>query len=231
MASKAEELIDKELADRLDRVAFHFQQRDSIRAELEKCIPSDPSGDPLKDSKIRELVTKINNEEIGMLYELVHLRDNAAKYFKVFQHKLSELDVIDKFKPFRIASNYVNTHKHGTRGGNRPSAKHDYTAFIHARNPEEKPSAKDKVCDVRSMINYEGELFDSVELIESLIRIWEMFLRYHTKHDLSHFVEQISNVFARRQGQTLYSARIPEGVLDDAKVNADARKHLRLSQP
>ena len=227
MARNAKELIDKELTDRLLKVAFHFQQRDNIRAELDKCIPSNKSGDPLTDSKISELVTRIQNEEVNMLYELVHLRDNTEKYFKIFQQNLGELDVIDKFKPFRIASNYVNIHKHGTRGGNRPSAKHDYTVCIHAQNAEQ-PSAKGTLVDVRAMINYEGDLFDSVELIESLIRIWEMFLRYHTKHDLSQFVGMINSVFARREGKSIYSVKIPNGVLDHAKCNADARKHIRL---
>ena len=227
MANTKEELIDKELADRLVKIAFHFQQREDTRTKLEECDPTGQSVNPMQDQKIGEYATRINNEEVSMLYELVHLKDNVEKYFKVFQQNLSELDVIDKFKPFRVAANYVNTHKHGTRGGNRPSAKHEYTITLHAK-PAEEASPTDKVCDIRSMINYEGELFDSVELIETLIRIWEMFLRYHTKHDLSQFIEQINRVFACRKGDWLFSSRIPNGVLNDARIRADERKQFKV---
>jgi hypothetical protein len=228
MPSVAEELIEKELSDRLEKIAFHFKQRDDIREELEKYSPADPSGDPMKDTKIKDFVTRLQNEEVSMLYELVHLKDNVEKYFNVFRQNIGELDVIDKFRPFRVASNFVNTHKHGTRGRNRPSAKHDYSVLIFSR-PSSKPVSEANVVDARSMINYEGEVFDSMELIEVLSRIWEMFLRYHTTHDPTPFVEILNIVYARRKGDGVHSAKLPKGILDDAKRNADARKHLNLS--
>ena len=227
MSKSKEQLIDEELGQRLQKIAFHFKQREELRVELETCTPSTNSVNPMADEKIAKLVTKINNEEIGMLYELVHLKDNVEKYLKVFKQSPGDLDVIDKFKPFRVASNYVNTHKHGSRGGNRPSAKHEYTITLYAKSAKEA-SPSDRMDDVRAMINFEGELFDSIVLAEALIRIWELFLRYHTTHDLSKFLEKINQVLRSPKRRWQYSESIPQGVLKDAKVKADERKQFKI---
>lgn len=227
MATKAQEIVDREVTNRLNEIAFHFKQRDSVRSELESYRREDTAEDPPANKNIRELVTRMQNEELHILYELAHLYNNINRYFEAYGLNKSELEVVNKFKPFRVASNYVNTHKHGTRGGNRPSAKVDYCVWIFEQEGE-KPKASDPICDVASLINYGGELYDCVELIESLIRIWDLFLKYHTHLDIQTFELKIGTVFTRRKDQTLYAGQIPEGVLKDAKIKADERKYLKF---
>jgi hypothetical protein len=65
-------------------------------------------------------------------------------------------------------------------------------------------------------------------LIEELVRIWKMFLSNHTEIDVKPFVSRISSVLAQRQGQPVYAAKIPVGVLSDAKDKSDERKHLDI---
>jgi hypothetical protein len=151
----------------------------------------------------------------------------VPKYFHVCKLDVTKLKEIEEFKPHKVAANFVNVHKHGSRGRNRPNAKIDYEApiFIQRGN---KPESSDKLVDIRSLINFEGVLFDSMEIVEDLIRFWETFLCHHTKIDIKPFVSRIGAVLALREGKSQYSAKIPSGVLDDAKAQADERKHIDL---
>ena len=79
-----------------------------------------------------------------------------------------------------------------------------------------------------SLINFEGNLFDSMDLIKSLIRMWEMLLREHTELDIKPLVSSIGTVLALECGKSTYSAKIPSGVIYDAKAQAEQRKNLDL---
>jgi len=227
MATKAQEITSNEIGDRLNKIAFHFEERDKFRADLTQFSGSDCDPTASNHGELERAIVRIQSEELNILSELFHLHDNVTKYFQVHGLKTSELGVIDNFKPYRVAANYVNTQKHGTRGRNQTSAKLDYHALVYERATA-VPSPADKLLDVRSLINFEGKLLESADVIECLIRIWEMFLRHHTEVDVAPFVSRIGAVLARRQGGSVYSARLPDGVIADAKARAIERKHVHI---
>jgi hypothetical protein len=148
-------------------------------------------------------------------------------YFKISNRNSKEINVIDLFKPYRIAANFVNTHKHGIKGRNAKSAKIDYTVFVFDRKSE-KPRAEDTVIGIITILNYDGEVFPTIDLIIDLTRAWDMFLRYHTDIDTESYWEKICKVRARNEGKSVYSAPIPKGVLEDAKRQAQQRKVLDI---
>lgn len=227
MAKTAQEIVKKDITDRLDTIALHFEERDSLRSQLEQYTVRDHDSKSPKHKDMNRLLALIQIEEIQTLYELVHLLDNVKKYFKIYGLNNVELAVIEQFKPYKVAANFVNVHKHGARGRNKPSAKMDYHALIYNRKSE-KPSPEDKLIEVRSLVNFEGVLFESMDIIESLIRIWEMFLRHHTEVEVKPFISRIGAVLAPRRGQSLYSAKLDKGILADAKRQAEERKHINL---
>ena len=227
MAKTAQEIVKKDIADRLNKIAFHFEERSSLRSQLEQYTTGDNNPNSPNHKNMNHLVTRIQSEEVSTLYELVHLLDNVKKHFKICGLNNIELAVIEQFKLYKVAANFVNVHKHGTRGRNKPSAKMDYYALVHVRKGK-KPGLEDKLIGVRSMINFEGTVFESMELIEGLIRIWELFLRHHTEIDIQPFISRIGAIFAQRQGQSIYSAKLSDGFLADAKRMASERKHMNL---
>jgi hypothetical protein len=228
MATESQETVKRDIADRLSNIALYFETRYSLRPKLEQYTPRDSSPDSKRNKDLRCLLTQIQNEEIHTLYELVHLLDNAKTYYRAFGLNNSELAVIEQFKPYKVAANFVNVHKHGTRGRNKSSAKMEYYSLVYnGMGKKPSPSPEAKLIEIGSFINFEGVLFGSMEIIESLIRIWEMFLRYHTEIDVKPFTSRIGAVFEQR-GKFIYAAKLPEGVLKDAKRMADNRKHLDL---
>jgi hypothetical protein len=199
MANKAQELIDKDIAARLSKIAFHFEERDSLNTNLRcftvhDCDPAAPT-----NSDLRRTITRIQTEELSTLYELVHLMDNVTKHYDAYGLAKSELTVVGQFRPFRAAANYVNTHKHGTRGRNKASAKLDYHALIFERTSKMSNPAG-KIVGVCSIINFDGKLLQAMDVVESLIRIWELFLRHHTEIDLKPFTDRIAAVFKKHHG-------------------------------
>ena len=164
---------------------------------------------------------------MALLSELYHLDDNIKKYFKYHQLSETELNVIEQFIPYRIGANFVNTHKHGTRGRSKQSAKIDLYALIQEQKGK-KPGPSDKIVGVRSLINVEGALHQSIDIIECLIRIWEMFLRYHTEIDVEPFSLRIGAVFALRSGQSVYSGKVGEQYIAYAKTKDEERKHANI---
>lgn len=227
MTIKAQQAVKRDIADRLSKIAFHFEERNRIRATFEQCTLGDLFPDSLTAKMLERLLTRVQSEELTTLLELVHLIDNMRKHLNLHQLDATELKVIEKSEPYRVATNFVNVHKHGSRGRNKRSAHIDYTVPILVQKGK-KPQLSDKLIDIRSMINFEGDLFDSIDVIEKLIHIWEKFLRDHTEIDLRPFSSRIGVVLQFQHGQAQYSAKMPHGVLVDAKAKADERKHIDL---
>ncbi len=81
MTTSAQEIAETEVSKRLESIAFHYVQHDTISKELSTCGRTSHSVNPLDDEGIRTQVTRIENEQMQMVYELVHLLDNVKKYF------------------------------------------------------------------------------------------------------------------------------------------------------
>lgn len=81
MTTKAQEIVIGEVSARLNSIAFHYEERDRIRAELPNFSVQDHSD---ANSELPRLWKRIENEELSTLYELSHLAENVRKYFDVF---------------------------------------------------------------------------------------------------------------------------------------------------
>jgi len=133
MTTKAQQSAKKDISDRLDKIAFHFEEQSRFRVHYDQFIGKDFSPDSPRSKELERFRTRVQSEELSVLIELVHLRDNVIKYFHVHKMDVNKLKKIEKCKPYKIAANFVNVHKHGSRGRNRPVAKIDYETPIFIR--------------------------------------------------------------------------------------------------
>ena len=227
VSDKRKITLEKDIIDRLNTIAFHFEERDTLSKELKQYKGADLESSSARYENLKRLLTRIEQQEVDALYELVHLQDNVKKYLVAIGSRLADIKAIDEFRSFRVAANYVNTHKHGIRGRNAKSAKHDYTYFFFDRKGD-KSSPDDPIVGVGNVINYDGSLTPATDIILNLIIAWEMFIKYHTQIDIFTFNRRIEAVRLRHQGEVMYSTPIPDGLTKDAKRLSDERKKLDI---
>ena len=225
---KKKTALEKDIVDRLETIAFHFEERDTLSKDLTQYTSADLNTTSARYSSLKRLLTRIETQEVDALYELVHLQDNAKKYLEAIGSRPTDIKAVDEFRSFRVAANYVNTHKHGIRGRNAKSAKHDYTYFF-VNQKGNKNSEGDPLIGVSNAINYDGRLATSTDIILDLIIAWEMFIKYHTRIDIAAFNQRIDAVRARHHGEAMYSMPVPNGLTFDAKRLSDERKKLDIS--
>lgn len=220
--------LERDITDRLNLIAFHFEERNFHSKSLRQFSTVDKQSQSPRYENLERLLTRIEKEEIDALYELVHLEDNIKKYLAVIGSEPKEINAIDKFKSFRIAANYVNTHKHGIRGKNSKSAKHDYTFFFSQKRGEDD-SHDDPIIGVENVINFDGSLFRTTNIILDLIIAWEMVIKYHTKIDAGTYFQRIDKAREENsRGAKTY--RLPDltGIEKDAKRLSEERKKLDI---
>lgn len=220
-------VIEKEIKERFSSIVSIFEELDELRSNLSKFTLFDTYPAPAKNEKLEKLLFKIKRQEVAILSELVHLKDNTIKYMRVSGRNKAELEVIDEFKPYRIASNFVNAHKHGTSGKNRPSAKIDYSTF-YFKQTGSNPAPNDPLIGMSSIINYAGDLRQTEKLIMELMFVWRLFFKYHMEIDVESFNDRIRAVSECIQKTSFYSCVMPKGLLDDAKYLSDERKGLDI---
>jgi hypothetical protein len=226
-SEKALKEITSEIHSRLDNIALHVESRHRYRQEFESYIGADCDPSSASNTPLNRVSKRVENEDIRALYELVHLQDNVKKYLSITGTDPSEVDFVDKFRGFRVAANFVNTHKHGIRGRNAKAAKIDYHWIVFAQNGAE-PTINDRIRDSIAMINFEGQLHGIHQLVMDVIAIWRLFFKYHTKLEIEAFDKRIDEHLATLSKLSRYSAKIPQGVLDDAKRVSLGRKALNI---
>ncbi len=219
-------VIEGEIKERLSFIVSISEELDRLRNDLSRFTQAETHPAPAKNKDLEELLLKIKSQEVSILSELVHLRENIKKHARARGGKTDELKAIDEFKPYRIASNFVNAHKHGT-SGYRPSAKIDYTSFCFERVGRD-PSPKDPLIAVTAIINYDGDLRQTEVLILDLMLVWRLFFKYHMEIDVEFFNRRIRAISERIQKSSYYSATVPKGWLVDAKRLSDERKGLDI---
>ena len=161
-----------------------------------------------------------------LLSELVHLVDNVGKWLLADRKTKQELSVIEDLKPFRVASCYVNTQKHGVRGRNKATAVEDIV--VHFLAPSGRASAKEdfRIVDAVTLINYEGDAWQATSLADDLCQLWELFLRNHTSVNTREFRVELAKLLLKRKELSVYSTRLPDGIKPYLQEWADDRKHL-----
>ena len=220
--------LERDITDRLNLIAFHFEERNLHSKSLRQFSTADHQSQSTRYADLERLLTRIEKEEIDALYELVHLEDNIKKYLAVIGSEPKEINAIDKFKSFRIAANYVNTHKHGIRGKNSKTAKHDYT-FFYSQKMGEDDSHDDPIIGVENIINFDGNIFQTTNIILDLIIAWEMVIKYHTKIDAGTYFQRIDKVREENsRGAKTYKSPPLNGLIKDAKRLSDERKKLDI---
>jgi hypothetical protein len=219
--------IEKDILNRLDNISLHYEERDTLNIDLTKFTSADIAANAARKNDLDRTLKRIKNEEIYTLYELVHLKDNVDKYFATINISADEINVIDAFRPFRVAANFVNTHKHGVRGKNAKTALIDYTLFIFAKKGETQ-SPDDPIAGVIPVINFDGDLHFSKDCINDLISVWILLLVNHTDIDVEPFNKNIRAIKSRKKATSTYTMPIHEGWIKDAKLMSIERKQLNI---
>lgn len=143
------------------------------------------------------------------------------------QDRGAEIALIERLMAFRIGSNLANVLKHGIRGRNHDCAviDHDVIGFEQTG----KVSAPgDPAISVTQIVNYKGDLFQLSTLIEDIMFMWVLFLRYHTVLNLQDFYVRLVGIFISRSKMIIYSAPAPIGLKERGKREAERRKQLDI---
>lgn len=219
--------IEKDILDRLSEIALLYEEQDNLFKALKNYTEADTNPSSPKNKDVERLKKLIEINGTHTLYELVHLKDNLEDYIRIIGGDIKELCVVEEFKSYRIAQNFVNSHKHGTRGKNAKTTKIDYTSYIF-KGSGDKPSPNDHISQILPIINYEGDVVPITEIILDLIIIWKLFLKNHTNINIESFKNRIEFVRVRNQGNSNYIIPIPKGWRDDAKRLVAERKKLDI---
>jgi len=217
-------VVKRDIEQRLERIEVYFRERYELRDAIQKLCGWETRG---KTGEYQRIKVKVNLAEDNLLHELYHLGDNVRKYLRLCDC-IEDIKVVDNFQPYRWCGEYVNHLKHGSRGRNRPSAIQEYIVEFYNQNGP-KPSAEDKLIDLAFQINIDGRIETCMDIAQQLIDLWCLFLRYHSDIDFTSFTTQINNIIRNEfLGKSVYSAKIPDGILDEAKRTARERRGLNL---
>ncbi len=216
-------VVKRDIQDRLKRIELHYQERYNSRDALRQLCGRD-AGERTK--AYQRVILKMQVDEDNLLHELYHLGDNVKKYLTKCSRS-RDFKIIESFKPYRWCGNYINYLKHGAKGKKRP-AMPGYEISVFARKGA-KPTVEDKLVDCLFMINIDGRIENEMEIAHRLIDIWFLFIRYHSDINLTDITASINSIRQKEfVGMSLYSAKIPDGVLNDAKKQAQERRKLDL---
>lgn len=97
MSTKAHEITQKEVEERLSKIAFYFEERNSVRKNLERFTEGDYKPASPQFEEMKRVLDRIESAELSLLSELVHLTDNVKKYFKAHGLNQKELAVRGAF--------------------------------------------------------------------------------------------------------------------------------------
>jgi len=217
-------VVKQDIKKRLNRIEFHFRKRYERRDATQNLCGHDVQANT---KEYQDFVMELQFTEDNLLHELYHLGDNIKKYLKICNRIEDKKKVVDNFLPYCWCGNYVNHLKHGSKGKKRPAIPGYMLHFF--KRTGLKPTNEDRIIDCAFLININGCLEDGMEIAKRLIDMWLLFLRYHTDIDITETQRWIKSV--RRKeflGKAVYTAKIPDGVLDDAKQQVQERKGLNL---
>lgn len=226
MNTKTQVALERDIINRLESIIFHMEEIEVYANQLPAYNRSDcEDAKSPKHSDIRKLLTRIQNNEIDALYELVHFADNAKKYFKVSGLDLNKICEIEKNTSFRVAANFVNVHKHGMRGRNAKSAKLDFYYLVYKQIADEK-TKHEQLFVVVSVVNYDGRLYPIIDLIFDLAEMWYCVVHNSCKMNLGSVGERISRLEAKLRYISNYSEIFLKHMSKEAVSSAQERKSL-----
>lgn len=228
VSSPEAEASRKDIQDRLTRIFSHLKERERRRSELEHFTGRDLDPKTKRHKEFRHIAGLYRDEESSLLSELVHLHDNMKKWLRVRGRPMTDIALVERMRPYRIAGCVVNTLKHGIRGRRKKNATWDVDAIIVSHSGNEGVPENDRIVDVRHMINYDGDLVSAAQLIEDLAHLWELFLRNHTDLDTSEFRRVFGALEEARVGMVTKVFALPEGLEAEARKTAAQLKALDI---
>ena len=229
MAKTADEILSEDITSRLNCIALHFERREELCIGLKTYKICEYEQNAARSKEIQGLAEKIQTTEASILHELAHLMDNVKKYYNRNNLPEYELSVVKNFKPFRIAANFANVKKHCSRGRGKSNARIDFYALVEKSSKHGVSKDDAQLVDIQSIINIDGATHEVMDIADSLVRLWELFLRNHTDIDLSNFIRRIQKVMP--PGLRRFSigrSQLLKGPAEHAKELDQERKYLNL---
>lgn len=225
MSKKGLELLTQDVHTRLEKIVFHFEERERLRTELENYTVQDYKPESSRKKDLERSIFRCTSEDINTLYELVHLADNVTSLLRKTKGAVSHIKEIEKDVYFRMAANFVNSHKHGSRGRNQKSA---YIAFHQEFFLKAKDGSEaDQLLQIKPVINFDGNLKTAEELIRKLIPMWLQFLVNHTEVGVTSLESTLQEQLKKEKSLSTYAAEVA-GIDDLAKKDAEERKKLDI---
>ncbi|WP_145093337.1 hypothetical protein [Anatilimnocola aggregata] len=190
-------------------ICRRLREYDEKRTALTEFTPSDLDLKSPKHAGFMLASANYSDHLTSVLSELVHLNDNVSKWLQSVRQSKHQTNVIEKMKPKAIAGCFVNTAKHGLRSDSK-NAVIDFKALIFGEETVAGQTS-DKILDETAIINFDGKGFDAATIIDDLLQLWDLFLRYHTDVDSTKLQEVLAVRFHQRIGTKRYSLVLGPG--------------------
>jgi hypothetical protein len=206
------EAMAGEITARLERVSVRLDQIDSLQNNF-RSLPE------TNFPRLKRQRLLFGDELAAVLSELVHLSDNTRKLMIACDENPQQLKFLEDLHCYRVAACFVNTRKHGIRGRNKTSAVADYEFVVRGEG---------KVIFVDWVINYKGAAWQATLLIEDLLQLWEIFLRYYTTIEFPDFRKHIGSKFASNESLSTYACKLGETIDQDLERKSSERMHYNI---
>ncbi len=220
-----EEQYSAEVKERLAKIAFYLEQRDSHRRRLSLFRGSDfdPKSSQAKD--FQAALQRLSLDDENTLSEIFHLREGVERYFTAQGIALDSLKAVSQSKPFKVIASFVNSVKHGTHGKGVLSTR-THSVVLHAVKRGPQSSASDPIHDARLLINYDGELLYASELASKVIFAWIVLFAEQPTNPFKEFEATVKRLNEKTAVLSVYRLAIPEGLARQAEAESEARKNI-----
>ncbi|MFC1679216.1 hypothetical protein ACFL2T_03285 [Elusimicrobiota bacterium] len=219
------QLYIEEVKERLEKIAFYLEQRESNRKKLGlfRCSDCDPKLPLFLD--LQSALRRLGLDDENTLAEMFHLREGVEKHFKSQGHNLDLLKAVTSLKAFKVIASFVNSAKHGTHGKGVLSTR-VHSIVMQSVQSGPHPAPSDFIHDAQPLINHDGELHQASELSQEIASAWIKLFAMQPNNPFKAFEFKIRRLREKASVLSTYKAAIPPGLLKHAKDESNARKNI-----
>lgn len=219
------QLYVEEITERLEKVTFYLEQRESNRKKLVlfRAADFDPRASQFLD--LQKVLRRLGVDDENTLSELFHLRDGVERHFKAQDYNPDLIKAVTALKEFKVIASFVNSVKHGTHGKGVLSTR-IHSLVVQSVKSGTRPAPSDFTYDAQPLINHDGELYQLSDLSEKVVSAWIKLFAEQPNNPFKAFESNICRLREKANIRSTYKAKIPPGLLKHAKDESDARKNM-----
>jgi hypothetical protein len=219
------QLYIEEVKERLEKITFYLEQRESSRKKLGLFCGSDCDPKSPRFLDLQSVLRRLGLDDENTLAEMFHLREGVERHFKSQGYNLDLLKTVTSLKAFKVIASFVNSVKHGTHGKGIISTR-VHSIVMQSVQSGPHPAPSDLIYDAQPLINHDGELHQASELSQAVATGWIKLFAMQPNNPFKAFELKIRRLREKASVLSTYKAAIPPGLLKHAKDESDARKNV-----